>query len=170
MTCPACYHDNLPGDEQCRVCGHSLTFLDELSGCNRVERSLLQDPVSVLEPRPPVKVGPNASLRQAVSTLLDHDIGALLVVDDAGKLVGIISERDLLTKDADGEKSAGKTVRDLMTPRPETVTCDDKLAFALHKMDVGGYRHLPVMRGGHPVGVISVRDMLRHLTRLCIER
>jgi CBS domain-containing protein len=37
----------------------------------------------------------------------------------------------------------------------------------LHKMDSGGYRHLPVVRGGQVLGVISVRDMLRHITRLC---
>ena len=43
----------------------------------------------------------------------------------------------------------------------------DTLAFALHKMDVGGYRHLPVLKDGKPTGVISVRDMLRHITRLC---
>ena len=43
----------------------------------------------------------------------------------------------------------------------------DTLAFALHKMDVGGYRHLPILREGRPVGVLSVRDMLRHITRLC---
>jgi CBS domain-containing protein len=170
MTCPACYHDNLPGDEQCRVCGHSLTFLDELTGCNRVERSLLQDTVSVLRPRPPVTIVESASLEQAVHGMLDHDIGALLVLDAEGQLVGIISERDLLIKDADGEKANGRIVRELMTPRPETVTQDDTLAFALHKMDVGGYRHLPVMHGTEAVGVISVRDMLRHITQLCIER
>ena len=46
---------------------------------------------------------------------------------------------------------------------------DDTLAFALHKMDVGGYRHVPVVKGGQPLGMLSVRDMLRHITRLCKE-
>jgi CBS domain-containing protein len=54
-----------------------------------------------------------------------------------------------------------------MTPNPETVSSGDTLAFALHKMDGGGYRHLPVISGGRPTGVISVRDLLRHFTRLC---
>ena len=54
-----------------------------------------------------------------------------------------------------------------MTAKPETVTAKDTLAFALHKMDVGGYRHLPVLHDGMPAGVISVRDMLRHITRMC---
>ena len=56
-----------------------------------------------------------------------------------------------------------------MTANPETVSTSDSLAFALHKMDVGGYRHLPVIHHGAPVGVVSVRDMLRHITRLCRE-
>ena len=43
----------------------------------------------------------------------------------------------------------------------------DTLAFALHKMDGGGYRHVPVLDKGKPIGVVSVRDMLRHITRLC---
>src|SRR5262245_22494749 len=171
MICPACYHDNLPGDEDCRVCGQSLTFLDQPTGGNRVERSLLEDPVKKLKPRPPLTIRPQATVRQAITTLLAHDVGALLVVDDAGKLVGIFSERDLLSKAVGAAKPDTElTVRELMTPRPETVTLEDTLAFALHKMDVGGYRHLPVVQGDRPVGVISVRDMLRHITRLCGER
>jgi len=100
--------------------------------------------------------------------MLAHDVGALLVVDAQGKLLGIFSERDLLTKVAGrAEPCADVPVQDLMTPRPEAVTTTDTMAFALHKMDVGGYRHLPVLHDGVPIGVISVRDMLRHITRLC---
>ena len=57
-----------------------------------------------------------------------------------------------------------------MTPNPETVRPTDTLAFVLHKMDGGGYRHLPVLKDGQPLGMISVRDMLRHITRLCKDR
>jgi CBS domain-containing protein len=171
MICPACYHDNLPGDEACRECGQSLTFLDMPVGGNRVERSLLEDQVKVLKPRAPVTVCASTTVRQAISTMLAHDIGALLVVDEAGKLTGIFSERDLLTKVVGTSPAAcSQTVGEVMTARPETVTGEDKLAFALHKMDVRGYRHLPVVEGDKPVGVISVRDMLRHITRLCDNR
>ncbi len=57
-----------------------------------------------------------------------------------------------------------------MTANPECVNADDTLAFALHKMDVGGYRHLPVLHEGKPAAVISVRDLLRHITRMCKDR
>ena len=54
-----------------------------------------------------------------------------------------------------------------LTRDPEAVSPNDTLAFALGKMDAGGYRHLPVVSGGRPIGVISVRDILRHVTLLC---
>jgi CBS domain-containing protein len=57
-----------------------------------------------------------------------------------------------------------------MTPRPETVAPTDTLNVVLHKMDGGGYRHLPVVHNGKPVCVLSVRDMLRHITRVCKRR
>jgi CBS domain-containing protein len=56
-----------------------------------------------------------------------------------------------------------------MTSEPETLGPDDMLAVALHKMDVGGYRHLPVVENGVPTGIISVRDLIRHITQLCKE-
>jgi CBS domain-containing protein len=54
-----------------------------------------------------------------------------------------------------------------MTANPETVKVGDKLAFVLHKMDGGSYRHIPVLKDGKPIGMISVRDMLRHILGLC---
>ena len=82
--------------------------------------------------------------------------------------MGIFSERDLLTKVADPTwNHLSRPVQDFMTADPETVRPTDTLAFVLHKMDVGGYRHLPVLKDGQPLGMISVRDMLRHMTRLC---
>jgi len=94
----------------------------------------------------------------------------LLVLDSSGKLVGIFSERDLLLKVAgDNPPVLDRPVREVMTANPETVTPDDSLAFVLHKMDVGGYRHVPVVDQGQPLGVVSVRDMLHHLTRLCLR-
>jgi CBS domain-containing protein len=168
MICPNCGHDNLPGSEECTSCLQDLTQLDRPTAHDRVERSLMEDPVRVLRPGKPVTVQPTASVRDAMRTMLARDLGALLVVDEAGKLLGIFSERDLLTKVAGiHDDYAGLPVEQFMTPQPETVTDEDTLAFALHKMDIGGYRHLPVLTDGRPSGVISVRDMVRHITRLC---
>ena len=46
---------------------------------------------------------------------------------------------------------------------------EDTLAFALHKMDVGGYRHVPIVDEGRPTGALSARDLLRHIVKLCKE-
>ena len=167
MICPTCAHDNLPGSEHCSNCLHDLTQLDQPTAQDRVERSLMDDPVSGLKPRQAVTLPATATVGEAIQTMLASDIGALLVVDESGRLVGIFSERDLLTKVATISDYAGRPVRDFMTARPETVRQTHTLAFAVHKMDGGGYRHLPVLEDGHPLGMISVRDMLRHITRLC---
>lgn len=170
MICPTCGFDNLPGNEECANCQQDLTPLDRPLPHNRVERSLMEDEVSLLRPKPPVTIRPDTAIRTAISIMLQHDIGALLVVDSQGKLLGIFSERDLLTKVAGlHEPYADLPVGSFMTPTPEAVTLTDTLDFVLHKMDCGGYRHLPVVDEDRPVGVISVRDMLKHITRLCKE-
>jgi CBS domain-containing protein len=168
MICPTCGADNLPGNEECNNCQQDLTPLDRPVGHNRVERSLLEDAVAALRPKSPVTVTPETPVRDAIQRMLEHNLGAVLVVAGDGKLAGILSERDLLTKVATlPDPYAELYVRDVMTPNPETVTATDKLAFALGKMDIGGYRHLPVLAEDRPSGVISVRDMLRHITKLC---
>jgi CBS domain-containing protein len=170
MICPTCGCDNLPGSEECSRCGQAMAQLDLPVAHDRVERSLMEGTVGVLRPRPPLTVAPTATVKEAIQLMLDRDVGALLVVDGEGKLVGIFSERDLLTKVAGvSGQSTDLAVEQFMTANPEVATDQDTLAFALRTMDLGGYRHLPVVHEGRPVGMISVRDMLRHITRLCKE-
>ena len=170
MICPRCGQNNLPGSEACRHCQCDLTALDRPEPLDRVEHSLMADTVASLNPRPPVVVGPGATVAAAVRVLLDAEVGAVLVVDAGGRLAGIFSERDLLTKVTGLTTPLDQLpLEQFMTPRPETVTATDTLAFALHKMDVGGYRHLPVVADNKPVGILSVRDLVRHLTGMCRE-
>jgi CBS domain-containing protein len=168
MICPTCGYDNLPGNEECVNCQQDLTSVDRSCPQNRVERSLMEDQVAALRPNKPITVRPNTPLQAAIQAMLVSDIGALLVTDDDGRLLGIFSERDLLTKVAGIHIDYKQlVVRDFMTANPEVVNGTDTLNFALHKMDCGGYRHLPVLTDGKPLGVVSVRDMLRHIVRLC---
>ena len=167
MICPACGHLNLPGNDACEKCGLPLAHLDAAAPNDRLEQSLTADPVSVLTPRPPVTVLVTATLADAMARMGELSVGAVLVTDAAGELVGILTERDFLLKVAGHPGFEGLLVSQFMTPHPETVAPTDTLAFALGKMDAGGYRHLPVVRAGRPVGVISVRDLLRHITGLC---
>ena len=168
MICPWCNHNNVPGLDLCENCQQDLSQLDRPAAQDRVERSLMDDTVALLRPQPAVTLPPGASVAEAIGVLLAHTIGAVCVVDAAGGLVGIFSERDLLLKGTGVAADHSRwQVKDFMTARPETVREGDSLAFALHKMDVGGYRHLPVLRDGRLVGMISVRDLLRHIVGLC---
>jgi CBS domain-containing protein len=170
MICPTCGWDNLPGNENCAHCRQDLTSLDRPCAGNRVERSLMEDQVAVLNLKPPTTISANTTVRQAIATLLERNVGALLVVDDQGQLLGIFSERDLLKKVAGIHVLyADMPVRSFMTQKPVTLARTDILALALQKMDGGGYRHIPVLDKGKPIGIVSVRDMLRHITRLCQE-
>ena len=164
MRCPACDHPNPPGVDECERCQTSLAPLDAPTPHGPIETSLLSDPVSVLDPRPPVTVAEGAQLGEAIRAMIDERVGALLVTGAGGELVGILTERDCLSKVAGVPNYEELPVTRFMTRSPETVAPTDILARALAKMDAGGYRHLPVVSGGVPVGVISVRDVLRHLT------
>ena len=122
MICPTCGHDNLPGSEECSSCQQDLTQLDRPAASSRIERSLMEDPVSVLQPKRPVTIGNQATVGEAMGTMLGRNIGALLVVDDHGKLLGIFSERDLLCKVAGlHPQYADLPLEEVMTPGPETV-------------------------------------------------
>jgi len=168
MICPSCGFVNLPGNEECVNCQHDHTPLDRPIASNCVEHSLMEDNVRVLCPKAPITIRPETQVRSAIQAMIADEIGTLLVTDGSGKLVGILSERDLLTKVAGLRQDyGGLPVSEFMTPNPETVDHSDTLNFALHKMDAGGYRHLPVTTAGMPLGVISVRDMLRHIVKLC---
>jgi CBS domain-containing protein len=168
MICPHCGQDNLPGNETCSNCEQALTPLDLPTPHTAIERTLMEDPVRQLHPKEPIIIRADASLREAVRLMLDRNIGAVLVVDQHKKLLGIFSERDLLKRIAGLYENWGELrVGDFMTANPETVGPSDPLNFALHRMDIGGYRHMPVVDGGHPTGMISVRDMLCHITRHC---
>ncbi len=168
MLCPSCNCKNLPGDDVCKRCKQPLTPFNLPQPENQVERSLMYDQVKTLKQQTPVVIHHAANLGQAIALMYEANVGAILIVDDDGKLTGIFSERDLLKKIA-GQTAAYAElpVTQFMTPRPESVSNTDTLNFVLQKMDAGGYRHVPVLEDGRPVGIISARDMLRFVTRLC---
>jgi CBS domain-containing protein len=123
----------------------------------------MEEPVSVLSPASPICVAPDTPLYEVIQTLIDRKIGCVLVTDGPD-LVGIFTERDLLMNIAGREQELkSDAVREWMTANPETIEDDDSVAYAIHKMDVGGYRHVPVMKDGRPRGIISIRDVVRFL-------
>ncbi len=126
-----------------------------------LDQRMIREPIRYLEPRSPVALPPSATVQDAIRTMREHRIGCLLVVDDA-RLVGIITERDLLLKLGDGD--LGRPVREFMTPDPEVLTPEDPIVYALNKMSVGGFRHVPLVdEGGRPVGIVSVKDIIDYI-------
>lgn len=87
-------------------------------------------------------------------------VAAMIVVDDKGKLIGIVTERDLvqrvLAKGLDPQKA---TMAEVMTPNPDTLSPDDSAFDALELMQSRNYRHLPVVEGGRCVAMVSIRDL-----------
>lgn len=117
--------------------------------------------------RAPITVAPSASVRQAIAGMNDHRVGCVLVVD-AGRLVGVFTERDVLTKIAAHGRDVDDTlVADVMTPDPECLTLDDGIAYALNMMSVGGFRHIPLVDAERrPTGVVAMRDIVDYIVDL----
>lgn len=162
--CPHCGKENLEGTDECEACGSPLVELSKPRASSRLEKSLFKDRIKALPPREPLLVEEAAPVSMAIKLLYDHKVGCALVVDDDRQLVGIFSERDALMRlGPDAAEYKDRPVSDFMTPDPETLGKKDKIAFALHRMDLGGYRHIPILDGDRITGVISVRDILRYV-------
>jgi CBS domain-containing protein len=99
------------------------------------------------------------SLDVAADRMNWHQVGALPVLEGQ-HLVGIISERDLTAALAEGADAALTLVSDYMTPAPEVLGPDSEFADAAQVMLELGVRHLPIVRSGQLVGVLSMRDVL----------
>ena len=165
MICPYCNHDNIRGDEVCAKCMMALTPMDEPQGETPLEESLIHESVASLDPKTAVMVAPDTSVREAVATMVANDIGCVLV-GGGGAVRGIFSERDLLVKLARRMPEAqDDPVERYMTPNPEMLEGATPLAFALNRMSLGDFRHLPVTEKGRLRGIISLRDFLGLLFR-----
>ena len=126
----------------------------------------LLEPLSHLRLRTPEPLLSEAA--ESVADLADRmgkmKVGCTLIVKD-GKLAGICSERDIVQKVlCTGADPQGVRVEEIMTPDPESLQPDDSVAFALHLMHIGGYRHVPLVNEeGEPVGIVSVKDIVDHI-------
>ena len=118
----------------------------------------------ILAARPPAvhAVAPGDLVGVALQRMAQHDIG-LVVVLEAERLVGVLSERDLAREAGRSQSGALRDLRvaDLMVRDVATVDRDASFAHCLALMNERGARHLPVLAGGRVVAVISIRDLLR---------
>jgi CBS domain-containing protein len=135
----------------------------------------------------PVTVGPDATVEDVVKAMREHELPGLPVVDGDGRLVGIVTESDLVIADDEGDlhiphyielfggmvfleplrgfearlkKAAAATARDMMTADPVTVEADDPVRKAARLIADSGHNRLPVTDGGKLVGVVTRVDVL----------
>lgn len=101
------------------------------------------------------------TVREGCRLMTEKTIGALLILEDQ-KILGIFTERDALNKVLSAGLDPDKTtLAEVMVPKPQTITPDKPLAYALYMMSEGGFRHVPVVdEDGAPIGMVSARDAL----------
>ena len=105
-------------------------------------------------------LSPDVSVRSAARAMADYRVGSVMVLE-YGKLVGIFTERDCLNRVvAVGVDPDSTELSAVMTRRVLTITPDHLLVNALHRMHDNGFRHMPVVENGVPVGMVSARDAL----------
>jgi CBS domain-containing protein len=161
MICPVCRFGNFPGDDTCANCGADLWNADTPQQVTTFRGQLLGLSLDELGAPEPHLIDVEASVDDAVALMQAESIDCLLVTDH-GALVGIFTDRDAILKVA-GKPTAALTMADVMTSDPVILRSGDPVAVAIHKMAVGGFRHVPIVKAGTPVGVVSARDVFRHL-------
>jgi len=112
-----------------------------------------------------VTIDPSATLLKAASVMSAGHVGSILVLE-AGSLVGIFTERDMLRAlagSAKADEARVSAVSTWMTRDPVTVAPDEPVGEALDRMLFGGFRHLPVTESGAVTGMVSMRDLAKNI-------
>ena len=103
----------------------------------------------------------STTVAEAARLMKERHVSAILVVDGEKKLTGIFTERDALFRViAEGRSPKTTPIAEAMTSNPQTIDPDRPFAQALIMMHEGGFRHMPVVRNGRPLGMVSARDAL----------
>jgi CBS domain-containing protein len=108
-----------------------------------------------------ITIEPEQLVREAVRLLASHRIGALVVVDTERRVVGILSERDIIWNAAENELIFSQPVQTIMTRDVVVAMPQDEVMSIAHTMTEGRFRHLPIVDGGELVGMVSIGDVLK---------
>jgi len=115
---------------------------------------------SVMERRKVLKAAPETLVSKAAKLMAAKNVGAIMVIED-DQLVGIFTERDVVFRVvARGLDAQATRLADVMTHAPHTVDPDKSFGYALLVMQENGFRHLPVMQDGKPIGIVSSRSAM----------
>lgn len=116
----------------------------------------------VIRNREPYSMSPSATVLDAAEFMAARNVGAVCVVDDDGKLLGVFSERDVVRRVIVNKRDPGALqVGDVLSELRAVIQCDETPHQALERMELIGTRHLPVVDGERWVGMLSMRDLMR---------
>jgi CBS domain-containing protein len=165
MICPECKTDNIDGVDTCVNCGHDLYSLDHPASSQSREEGpeFIRERLAELPAQSPVRVTVGDPVALAVRLMQNSDTDCVLVMSGT-HLAGIITPWDILHKVAGSNEDLNAvTCGQIMTADPVFLRDDDDIAVAINKMSVGGFRHIPLLQGGTPTAVISIRDVFKHI-------
>ena len=147
---------------------YSATIDDDL---RETRGALFDDTIAVLSPAEPICLSETATVHEAIQRMLSLRQAGVLVTDGSGRLTGIFTERDVLTRVLGKNLEARRTpLADVMTRSPEALTARDRVAYAVHCMSVAGYRTIPLVDpDSRPIGIVTVNDVIRWLAGLFPE-
>ena len=142
----------------------SVTDLSEGVVASRVP-SLTDERLRVLSRRHPVTVSPGTSLADCLRAIQRTGTGdSVFVCDHDGRLLGVLTERDIFGRIVGGNVDLHQPVESLMTTEPRTLDLDQTIRDALELMQTGRYRNIPLVDGsGHLVGVVRQNDIIKYL-------
>jgi CBS domain-containing protein len=127
---------------------------------------LLSRPLSELPLKSPLSLHEDATVAEAVALMQQRHEGCVFVLGAHQGLEGVFTERDVALRVVLRARDPAATqLREVMTRNPLALQRDDTLAFALHRMGVDGYRHIPVLDGDRLRGFLSMRTVLRVLAK-----
>jgi CBS domain-containing protein len=142
-----------------------------MSNFGVLDNRFLSKSIGLLNPSPPVCLPDSSTIKSALEIFKREKIGCVICVDDAGKVSGIFSERDVVLKVVLSDLAVNHVrISEVMTKNPQTATMTTSVAFALNMMSQGGFRHIPVVdEEAYPVGLISVKDLVDHVANTVVK-
>ena len=108
-----------------------------------------------------VTIRPDATVRELIALLAEHNVGALVVSDDGERVSGIVSERDVVRRLHADEAVLDTAVSQIMTADVRTCSGDDGVTDLMQTMTEHRIRHVPVVADGRLTGIISIGDVVK---------
>jgi len=137
----------------------------------KLEVALLNDTVRILAPSEPIQLTAEATVHEAIERMVAQRRAAVVVVDGDGRLIGIFTERDVLIRVVgEGRDPRATRLGTVMTARPEALSPQDRICFAVNRMSTAGFRTIPLVdTEGRPIGIVTVNDVVKWLAEIFPE-